>query len=84
MRKRADIYARAVQLPFCCRLDHRILLIPLGIIHAMAIMAPNRLNSKSVTVATATPKETKTKDKTCKKQNRNMNVKSKTHNITEK
>lgn len=63
--KRANTYARAVQLPSCCRLDHSILFIALGIIHAIAIKAPNRLNSKSVTVATATPVETTTKAKTC-------------------
>lgn len=37
----------------------------LGIIHAIAIRAPNKLNSKSVTVATATPADTTAKAKTC-------------------
>lgn len=37
----------------------------LGTIQAIAIKAPNRLNSKSVTVATATPTETTNKAKTC-------------------
>lgn len=53
--------ASAVQFPCCCKLDHKILLIALGTIHATAIQAPNTLNSKSVTVATATPNETTTR-----------------------
>lgn len=53
-------YARAVQLFFCWRLDHKILLMALGTIQAAAIKAPNKLNSKFVTVATATPIETTT------------------------
>eukprot|EP01018_Ginkgo_biloba_P006494 Gb_32640 [translate_table: standard] len=52
------INASAVQLSCCWRFDHKILFTALGIIHAMAIKAPNRLNCKSVTVATATPIET--------------------------
>lgn len=54
-------YARAVQFPCCCKLDHNILLMALGTIQATAIQAPNMLNSKSVTVATATPNETATR-----------------------
>ena len=37
----------------------------LGIIHAIATKAPNKLNSKSVTVAIATPTETTARAKTC-------------------
>ena len=59
-------YARAVQFACCCRLDHKILFIELGIIHAIAMQAPKKLNSKSFTVATATPPETTTKAKTCR------------------
>lgn len=58
-------YARAVQLPCCCKVDHKILFMALGIIHAIAIRAPNKLNSKSVTVAIATPADTTAKAKTC-------------------
>lgn len=57
-------YASAVQLPCCCRLDHRILLMALGIIQAKAIQAPKKLKSRSVTVATATPAETTTSART--------------------
>ena len=58
-------YAKAVQLPCCCNLDHKILFMALGIIHAIATKAPNKLNSKSVTVAIATPTETTARAKTC-------------------
>lgn len=62
---RINSYARAVQLACCCRLDHKILFMALGTIHAIAIKAPNKLNSKSVTVATATPTDTTARAKTC-------------------
>lgn len=68
MDEREFTYASAVQFSSCCRLDHKILFMALGIIHAIAIKAPNKLNSKSVTVATATPAETKTRAKTCNRQ----------------
>jgi len=58
-------YARAVQLPVCCRLDHKILLTALGMIHANATQAPKKLNSRSVTVATATPTDTTVSARTC-------------------
>lgn len=58
-------YARAVQLLCCWRVDQRILFMALGIIHAIAIQAPNILNSKSVTVAIATPTDTTTRARTC-------------------
>lgn len=51
-------YANAVQFSCCCRLDQRILLTALGMIHANAIQAPKRSNCRSVTVATATPIDT--------------------------
>lgn len=55
----------AVQLLCCWRVDQRILFMALGIIHAIAIQAPNILNSKSVTVAIATPTDTTTRARTC-------------------
>lgn len=58
-------YARAVQLVCCWRFDQRILFTLLGTIHASAIQAPKKLNSKSVTVATATPTDTTAKARTC-------------------
>lgn len=69
---RKNTYARAVQLYCCCRFDHRILLTALGIIHANAMQAPNKLNSRSVTVATATPADTIVKASTCKVQHRSV------------
>lgn len=62
-------YANAVQFSRCCILDHKILLVALGMIHAKATQAPNRLNCKSVTVATATPTDTTVSATTCKKNN---------------
>lgn len=59
-------YAKAVQFSRCCILDHKILLVALGMIHANATQAPNRLNCKSVTVATATPTDTTVSDTTWK------------------
>ena len=56
--KKSATYAKAVQFSRCCKVDQRILLTALGIIHANATQAPKRLNCKSVTVATATPIET--------------------------
>lgn len=60
-----NTYAKAVQFPCCCKLDHKILFMALGIIHITATIAPNKLNSKSDTVATATPADTAAKAKTC-------------------
>lgn len=60
-------YANAVQFSRCCILDHKILLVALGMIHAKATQAPNRLNCKSVTVATATPTDTTVSATTWKK-----------------
>ena len=53
-----EAYAKAVQFSCCCKLDQRILLTALGIIHANATQAPKTSNWRSVTVATAIPIET--------------------------
>lgn len=64
--KKFKTYAKAVQFSCCCKLDQRILLTALGIIHANAIQAPKRSNWRSVTVATATPIDTTVSASTCK------------------
>lgn len=76
-RMKTELYAKAVQLSRCWRFDHRILLTALGIIHANAIQAPKRSNSRSVTVATATPTDTTVSARTCNffQQKKNLVIK---------